>query len=371
MEGLEKLKKTPLFDCHLKAGGKIIDFGGWALPVQYTGILEEHHCVRQRAGLFDVSHMGEVRVEGRGALRYLQHLVANDVSRLSPGQICYAHMLYPNGGTVDDLLVYRLAEQEFFIVINAANTAKDVAWMQKVALDFRDVKVYDLSAATAELALQGPLAASILQRLTSADLSKIRYYWCQRGLKVAGLLCLVSRTGYTGEDGFEIFVEPENAPALWEALLQAGRPEGLRPVGLGARDSLRFEACMPLYGQELDADTSPLEAGLERYVAFDKPDFIGKAGLLERRQAGLKKRLVGFEMVDRGIARSHYRILKGATEVGYVTSGMYSPTLARNLGLGYVPPEMAGVGSEFHVEVRGQGLLARAVPTPFYRRSRR
>jgi len=368
---LEGLKKTPLYDCHVKYGGRVVDFGGWALSVQFKGILEEHKAVRQKAGLFDVSHMGEVRVEGKGALPFLQKLVSNNPSKLQKYQIQYAHMLYPNGGVVDDLLAYRLGDEEFFIVINASNTTKDVAWMREVAARFADVKLYDLSAATAELALQGPLAMQILQRLTKTDLKPIKYYWCLPGVKFGRAICLISRTGYTGEDGFEVFCTPEDAPALWDAIMDAGESDGLQPIGLGARDSLRFEACMPLYGQELDDKTTPLEAGLGKYVDLDKPDFIGREPLLEQARKGLPKKLVGFEMVDRGIARSHFRVLREGDEIGYVTTGMFSPTLGKNIGLAYVPPALAAVGNVFDVEVRGNPLQARIVPTPFYRRLKR
>jgi len=365
------VKQTPLYECHVKYGGRVIDFGGWALPVQYAGIIEEHSGVRSRAGLFDVSHMGEVTVKGKDALAFLQKLVSNDISTVKPGQVRYAHMLYPGGGCVDDLLVYRLGESEedYMLVINAANTQKDYDWMRDVAQGF-DFELANISDDTAELALQGPLAEAILSRLTDADLGTIKYYWCRPDVKVAGRTCLLSRTGYTGEDGFEIFCRPDDAVDLWEAIMEAGRTDGLQPVGLGARDSLRFEASMPLYGQELDAETSPLEAGLGRYVKLDKGDFIGKDALVQRKQEGLKKQLCGLEMIDRGIARTHYPVYNGDAEVGCVTSGMYSPTREKNLAMAYLPPELTEPGTTVEVGVRRRRIKARVIPMPFYRRPR-
>jgi len=365
---MEGLRKTPFYDCHVEHGGKIVDFGGWALPVQFTGILQEHRTVRQKAGLFDVSHMGEIIVEGPDALAYLQRLVSNDVSRLSDGQIQYTHMLYPNGGTVDDLMVYRRGPDRYMLIVNAANADKDYAWATEHAEGF-DVEVRNESDDTAELALQGPESAVILQKLADCDLGDIRYYWFRDGVDVGGIRCTVSRTGYTGEDGFEIYCSPKDATALWKKIMEAGEDRGIRPAGLGARDSLRFEAGMPLYGQELDAETSPLEAGLARFVALDKEGFIGREALLERARS-LPKRLVGFKMVDRGIPRTHYPVYRGDEKVGEVTSGTFSPTLGENLGMGYVPPDMARVGGEIEVEIRGKRLKARIVKLPFYRRPR-
>ena len=368
MEGFDNLKKTPLFEIHQKYGGRIIDFGGWALPVQYTSIVEEHRAVREAAGLFDVSHMGEILVTGPQALAFLQKAVTNDVSRLVDNQIQYSPMCYENGGTVDDLLIYRFGLEEFLLVVNAANKDKDFAWLTDLARGFSGVLLSDISSQWAELALQGPRAEAILQGLTNFDLKEIKYYWFRAGVDVKGVRCLVSRTGYTGEDGFEMYCAPGDAAFLWEALMERGEEQGLVPAGLGARDTLRFEARMPLYGHELDENTSPLEAGLGSFVSFDKGDFVGRAALLEQKEKGLKKKLVGFEMIDRGIPRAHYPILKEGREVGYVTTGSFSPTLEKNIGLGYVPPQLARVGTELEIGVRGKGLKAVVVKTPFYRR---
>ena len=364
-------KRTPFYQSHIKYGGKLIDFGGWALPVQYSGIIDEHHKVRKEAGLFDVSHMGEVTVEGENALAFLQYLVANDVARLEIGQILYTHMLYPTGGTVDDLLVYRTGEKDYLLVINAANLEKDWNWIQEQAAKCENVKVANVSDDMAELALQGPKAEPILQKLTDYDLSSIKYYWLVKDINIDGVKCLVSRTGYTGEDGFEIFCAPGDAEDLWEKVMGAGEEFGLAPTGLGCRDTLRFEAGMPLYGQELDKETSPLEARLNRFVALDKEEhFIGKEALKKRLDEGLKKRLVGLEMLERAIPRSHYKIAKEGQEIGEVTTGSYSPTLERNIAMAYVTPGNTKLGTEVDVMIRNKARKAKIIKLPFYRRPR-
>ncbi len=372
MDNLGSLRKTPNYDMHVKYGGKVVDFGGWALSVQFSGILEEHKIVREKVGLFDVSHMGEATVVGEQALPFLQKLVSRDLSTMVDGQIYYTHMLYPNGGTVDDLMVTRYGPTDYYLVINASNAAKDVEWMQKLAHEFPKVKVTDISADTAELALQGPLAPATLQKLTRYDLSKLKYYHAVRDVEVAGIpKCIISRTGYTGEDGFEVFTDPRNANKLWEAIMDAGQEFGIKPIGLGARDTLRFEASMPLYGQELDENTSPLEAGLGRFVNVDKPTpFIGQEALKKQVAQGLPKKLVGFEMVDRGIPRHNYKVAKNGKEIGYVTTGSYSPTLDRNIGNAFVPVSEAKIGNEFDVIVRDRPLKARIIKVPFYRRKK-
>ncbi|HEY3316591.1 MAG TPA: glycine cleavage system aminomethyltransferase GcvT [Bacillota bacterium] len=369
---MDNLRKTPNYDMHFKYGGKVVDFGGWALSVQFSGILEEHKQVREKVGLFDVSHMGEATVVGEQALAFLQKLVSRDLTPMEEGQVFYTHMLYPNGGTVDDLMVTKWGPTDYFLVINASNAAKDVAWMQKLAQEFPKVKVTDLSADTAELALQGPLAPATMQKLTKVDLSKLGYYHAVRKVEVAGIPnCIISRTGYTGEDGFEVFCDPANANKLWEAIMEAGKEFGIKPIGLGARDTLRFEASMPLYGQELDQNTSPLEAGLGRFVSVDKPTpFIGQEALKKQVAEGLPKKLVGFEMVDRGIPRHNYPVAKNGKEIGYVTTGSFAPTLNKNIGNAFVPVAEAKIGNEFDVIVRGKPLKARIVKTPFYKRKK-
>jgi aminomethyltransferase len=318
------LKRTPLIDCHRRAGGKLVDFAGWQMPVQYEGVIEEHRAVRTAAGLFDVSHMGEVRVAGPGALSYLQHLTPNDVSKLVPGQAHYSALLSEQGTYLDDILVYRLAAEEFLVVVNASNADSDFAWMLSHRIP--NCEVENVSQRYALLALQGPRALSILSRHTAVDLGAIKYYRFATGA-VLGRPAILSRTGYTGEDGFELYLDPADAPAIWDALLADGAPEGLLPAGLGARDTLRMEAAMALYGHEIDAHTTPLEAGLQWAVKLDKGEFIGRNALLAQQAAGVPRRLVGFEVTDRGIARQGHEVFVGSRRVGAVTSGTFSPTL--------------------------------------------
>lgn len=360
-------KKTPLYETHLKYGGKIVEFGGWQLPVQYAGIIEEHQAVRQKAGLFDVSHMGEVRVKGAQALAYLQKLVTNDVARIADGQVQYTPMCYPSGGTVDDLLIYRFNEAEYLLVINAANIEKDWAWMQENSGGF-DVTLENLSDSTAELALQGPLAEAILRRLSDAPLDKLAYYWFYPQISVAGKEVLISRTGYTGEDGFEIYCRPEDAAYLWEEIMRVGKEDGLQPAGLGCRDTLRFEAALPLYGHELSAEITPLEAGLPRFVKLEKGDFNGCAALTQQKAAGVKRKVVGFALTERGIARAEYPVLKDGRRIGVVTTGSYAPTLEKNIGLALLEAEHAQIGATISIEIRGKAVAAEIIGKPFYKR---
>jgi len=363
-----ELKRTPLHAEHVAAKAKVIDFGGWEMPVQYAGVLEEHHTVRTKAGLFDVSHMGEIDVRGRDALAFVQDLITNDVARLADRQILYSPMCYPDGGIVDDLLVYRFDERHFYIVVNASNTDKDYAWMLEHAAGY-EVTVANISAQTAQLALQGPLAERILQRLADIDLSQIKYYWFQQG-RIDGVPCLISRTGYTGEDGFEFYFAPEFAARLWRKVLAEGQPEGIQPIGLGARDTLRFEARLPLYGNELGPDITPLEADLGIFVKLAKADFIGKEALSRQKEAGVPRKLVGLEMIERGIARSHYPIQKDGSDVGFVTSGSFSPTLNKNIALGLIRADLAELGATLDVIIRGKAVKAQIIPTPFYKRAK-
>lgn len=368
MLDMDKLRKTPLLECHQKHGGKIVDFGGWALPVQYSGIIDEHRAVRERAGLFDVSHMGEVRVTGPEALDFLNYLLTNDVQKISVNQIQYSPMCYPDGGVVDDLLVYRTGDDDYLLVVNASNKDKDLQWILQHAEDFQ-VKVVDESDDTAQLALQGPAAQEILQDLVDVNLQDIKYFWFVDGVGVAGYTALVSRTGYTGEDGFEIYCAPEAAPEIWSAVMEAGEEFGLIPAGLGARDTLRFEAAMCLYGQELGPDINPLEAGLKYFVRLGKDDFVGKAALAAAAEEGVQKRLVGFEMIDRGVPRTGYPIYgEDGEEVGHVSSGSFSPTLEKNVGMGFVRPELTKKGTHLRIGVRKRKLQAVVVKTPFYQR---
>jgi len=363
------LKRTPLFDVESELGGKMVDFGGWELPVQYTSILDEHKAVRERAGLFDVSHMGEITVQGPKALEFLQRVTCNDVSKLMDGRCQYNGLLYPTAGFVDDILIYQNAPSDYLIVVNASNADKDFEWFQECAREFTDVEVRNVSDQYAQLALQGPASEKILQPLTDVDLSVMKYYRFSRG-KVDGIEAIVSRTGYTGEDGFEVYVAPERAGSLFRKILDAGKSVDALPAGLGARDTLRLEAKMALYGNDIDQGTTPLEADLAWIVKLDKGDFFGSDVLQREKQEGVRKKLVGFEMVDRGIARHGYPIVDGSEETGIVTSGTHSPTLKKAIGLAYVPLQKAEIGSELLIMIRGKETKARVVPTPFYKRAK-
>jgi aminomethyltransferase len=367
---MDGLKRTPLYEMHLKYGGKMIEFGGWSLPVQYTGIKEEHRAVRSGCGLFDVSHMGEVLVKGEDALSFLSKLVTNDPARLAVGQVQYTPMCYPDGGVVDDLLIYKFSATEYWLVINAANIAKDWAWIREQSAGL-NVAITDLSETTAQLALQGPLAETILAPLGDRQLADLKYYWFEPQCRIAGKKVLISRTGYTGEDGFEIYCRPDDAPILWETLLETGKSRGLIPVGLGCRDTLRFEACLPLYGHELSAAISPLEAGLSPFVKLEKAAFNGRAALAAQKQQGLQRKLVGLKVLGRGVARAGYPVLADSGGViGKVTSGSYAPTLEQNLALALVEIDYAAVGQQLGFEVRGKIIAAEVVAKPFYRRKR-
>ena len=361
------LRQTPLNAIHRQLGAKMVPFGGWDMPVQYAGILEEHRAVRGKAGLFDVSHMGEFEVEGPDAAAAVQRLVSNDMGTLQVGQVRYAALCTEAGTFVDDLTVARLAGDRFLITVNASNIEKDLAWIRAHAGG--RVTIRDKSEETALLALQGPAAVAILQPLTPLDLGAIKYYWFARG-KALGLDVICSRTGYTGEDGFELYLPAAQAPAAWSALLEAGRAHGLQPCGLGARDTLRLEAKMAPYGNDIDDQHTVLEADLAWIVKFDKGDFIGRSALWKQKTEGLRRKLVGFEVVGRGIARHGYPLAKGGASIGEVTSGSLAPWLNKPIGLGYVPVEHAAVGAEFDVIIRGQPVAARVVPTPFYKRPR-
>jgi aminomethyltransferase len=365
------LKKTALYDVHVERGARIVDFGGWAMPVQYTGIIEEHQAVRHQAGLFDVSHMGEVQVRGPGAEAFLQRLLTNDVSKVADGQCQYTLMCNERGGVVDDVLLYRFSANDFLVVVNASNLDKDLAWIeQQLTAAEYDATVTDVTDNWSLLALQGPEAEAIANRIADQDLADIPFFWFRDGMTLGGVRCLVSRTGYTGEDGFEIFCAWDDGPRLWQALEQAGEASGLKLCGLGARDTLRLEARLPLYGQELDEDTSPLEAGLGMFVKLHKGDFIGRDALQQQKEQGLRKRLAGFKVTGRGIPRTGYPLQQDGADVGVVASGTSSPTLGEQIGLGFVPPALASPGTAIDVVIRGRPVAAVIVPTPFYRRSK-
>ncbi len=366
---MTQLKRTPLYETHRALGARMVEFGGWEMPVQYSGILDEHHTVRNAAGLFDIDHMGQIDVTGPDALAFLQYLFTADLSALALFNAKYAILCYADGGIVDDTFIYKLPNvgkkklQHYMVVVNASNREKDFAWLSAHVGKFR-VALRDVSEQYYMLAFQGPKAESVLQKLESFDLSKLKYHTA-REFRIHKDKGLLARTGYTGEDGFELFVPAQYGKHVWDAILDVGKSDGVKPIGLGARDSLRFEAKFALYGHEIDAQTTPLEAALGWACDLSKA-FVGRDALLKQKLEGVKKKLVGFEMIDRGIARRDYEIAKEGRVVGVVTSGMFAPTLKKNIGLGFVPPALAALGTEFEVIVRGNPLKARVVKTPFY-----
>ncbi|MEJ2084158.1 MAG: glycine cleavage system aminomethyltransferase GcvT [Acidobacteriota bacterium] len=366
MNDSSEAKRTPLYQAHLEAGAKMVDFAGWTMPVQYSGVIEEHRAVRQAAGLFDVSHMGQIRVTGASAESFLQSVTPNDVSRLTRGRAHYSGLLTEAGTYIDDLLVYRLGDEDFLLVVNAANADKDFDWLRSRSAG--EVELEDVSEDWALLALQGPRAREILASLTPCDIDALKYYRFAVDA-VAGGEAIISRTGYTGEDGFELYLQPDHAPAVWRQLLETGAPVGLRPAGLGARDTLRLEAGMALYGHEIDDTTTPFDAGLNWVVKMDKGEFVGRGALEAQQQQGSTRSLVGFEVQDRGIARQGHRVVAADEEIGWVTSGTWSPTFEKALGMAYVPRSATAIGTDLTLDVRGRSVAAKVVDLPFYKRN--
>jgi aminomethyltransferase len=365
------LKKTPLNARHRASGARMVPFGGWDMPVEYAGggVVSEHMAVRTRAGIFDVSHMGEIEIAGRDALAAVQRISSNDASKLQVGQAQYSGLLTPQGTFVDDLLVYRLAPAHFLLVVNAGNIPNDYAWIAEHIQGVGDAVAVDASSRYALIAVQGPEAQNIVQPLTGVDLAGIKYYWFAHG-EVASVRATISRTGYTGEDGFEIFVPPQSADRVWLALLEAGKSAGIVPCGLGARDTLRLEAGMRLHGNDIDETTSAVEADLSWIVGWKKDDFIGAAALRAQKAAGVARKIVGFEMLDRGIARHGYDAYVGDAKAGLVTSGTQTPHLKKAIGMAYLPIQHTAVDTEFDVDIRGRRTRARVVPMPFYKRQK-
>ena len=357
------LKQTPFHDLHTALGAKMVEFADFEMPVQYTGIIEEHHAVRLAVGVFDVTHMGEFFVRGKGALEFLQHVTINDVARLKPGRVQYSAMCYEDGGIIDDLLIYRL-ENYYMLVVNASNLQKDFDWL--LSRKSGDVELENVSTATALLAVQGPKSLAALQKLTSEDLSKIEYYSFTQGT-LAGVPMVISRTGYTGELGFELYFDShtETTKKIWHAVFDAGKEWSIRPVGLGARDTLRLEMGYCLYGNDIDSTTNPLEAGLGWITKLSKKEFVGRAALLKARDEGLKRKLVGFTLPERTVARHGNDLLKNGAVVGHVTSGTFSPSLKRGIGMGYVSIECAEAGTIVAVNIRGKEVPATIVKVPF------
>jgi len=374
---VSELRKTPLNALHRRLGAKMVNFGGWDMPVEYPssgGLIAEHKAVRGSVGVFDVSHMGDIRIRSGkkpgGALAAVQHITMNDASKLAIGQAQYSAMLYPEGTFVDDVIVHRLGEDDYLLVINAGTREKDINWVRESTKGL-DCVVEDLSDAYTQLAIQGPRAAEVVQKLTDADLTTIKNYWFKHGT-VCGLKnTLIARTGYTGEDGFEIYVPSDVATSerIWNQVVEAGRGFAIVPCGLGARNTLRLESKMALYGHEISEKINVWEAGLDRYCKLEKGDFIGRAALERAKAAGVTRTLVGIEMIDRGIARDEYCCWGEAGErIGMVTSGSPSPTLGKNIALAYVPPAYSSLGTILYVEIRGQKYKAQIVATPFYKR---
>ena len=361
-------KKTPFYYIHEKLGAKIVDFAGYYMPVQYRSIVEEHKRVRKSVGLFDLSHMGEFVVTGEGAFQFVQNAVTNDISKLDQRQVLYTCMCYPDGGIVDDLLVYNLGDH-FLLVVNASNIDKDFEHLQSL-IKTDDIKLEDISDQTALLAIQGPDAQKALAKMTDYDLESIPFYWAAVA-EVAGVEMIFSRTGYTGEDGFELYMPPENAPKLWDATMEAAREFDGEPIGLGARDSLRLEMKYALYGNDIDQTTNPLEAGLGWTVKLDKPAFVGRDALVRIKEQGLKRKLVAFELKEKGIPRQHYPLMVDGAKVGEVASGIFSPMLEKGIGTGYVEASHTKIGNEIGIEIRGKIIPAEIVKPPFYKQGTR
>ncbi|PYV51519.1 MAG: glycine cleavage system aminomethyltransferase GcvT [Acidobacteria bacterium] len=372
------VRKTALNAAHRALGAKMVDFNGWDMPVEYPasvggGIIAEHIAVRTSVGIFDVSHMGDIRLAGPDALAAVQHISMNDASRLAIGQAQYSALLYPQGTFVDDVIVHRLGNDEYLLVINAGTREKDFNWVRDNTRQF-NCKVQNLSDDFTQIAIQGPKGVDLLSRLTDVDLRTVKFYWVTHGT-VCGLNnILIARTGYTAEDGFEIYVPSDETTSerVWNEVLAAGKEFGAVPCGLGARNTLRLEGKLPLYGHEISDTINVWEAGLDRFCKVEKPEFVGREALEQARATGTKRTLIGLEMVGRGIARDSYRILNTeGQEIGYVTSGSYAPFLKKNIALAYVPPEFSAVGTELQVEIRNQGVKAEVVPTPFYKKPKK
>jgi glycine cleavage system T protein (aminomethyltransferase) len=360
-------KKTPLHARHVASGARMVEFEGWDMPLEYSGITQEHLAVRTAAGVFDVSHMGELEIAGKDAPAAVQSIFCNDIAKLQPGQAQYSAILTELGTFVDDVVVCRLRSDHFLVVVNAANTFKDYGWIAARLAPFGDAVVMDATSRYALIAVQGPASAAVVQPLTGVDLASLRYYSFAHG-EIANVRGTISRTGYTGEDGFELFVPPQQADRVWQAILASGEPHGLLPCGLGARDTLRLEAGMRLYGNEIDETTTALEADLGWIVGWDKGEFVGGQRLRAQKAGALTRKLVGFELIDPGVARHGYDVYVDGSQIGKVASGTQTPTVKKSIGMTYVPIAFAGHGQEFEIDIRGRRAHARVVPLPFYKR---
>ena len=358
------LKATPLLGLHKELGAKLVPFVGWNMPIQFAGVLSEHICVRERVGLFDVSHMGEIEVKGKDAKKFLQFLLSNNVEKMFDGSILYSLMCYETGGVVDDLLAYRFSENHYFLCVNASNSDKDYDWIARHASSF-NVNIKNISSETSQLALQGPDAKNVLQSLCDISLDDLSYYNFRKGM-VNNVESLISRTGYTGEDGFELYLSPEKVSEVFRSLMEQGRSYGIQPIGLGARDTLRIEMGYPLYGNEIDNNPTPLDAGLGWVIKFDKGEFLGRGSLLKQKEQGSPRRkLVGLKLLTRGVPRAHYQVFKNGESVGEVTSGTFSPTLNTGVGLCYVSSEYSDIGNHLDVKIRDQLVATEVIQLPF------
>ena len=358
------LKATPLLGLHKELGAKLVPFVGWNMPIQFAGVLSEHICVRERVGLFDVSHMGEIEVKGKDAKKFLQFLLSNNVEKMFDGSILYSLMCYETGGVVDDLLAYRFSENHYFLCVNASNSDKDYDWIARHASSF-NVNIKNTSSETSQLALQGPDAKNVLQSLCGISLDDLSYYNFRKGM-VNNVESLISRTGYTGEDGFELYLSPKKVSEVFRSLMEQGRSYGIQPIGLGARDTLRIEMGYPLYGNEIDNNPTPLDAGLGWVIKFDKGEFLGRGSLLKQKEQGSPRRkLVGLKLLTRGVPRAHYQVFKNGESVGEVTSGTFSPTLNTGVGLCYVSSEYSDIGNHLDVKIRDQLVATEVIQLPF------
>lgn len=363
----EGLKRTPLFEVYGNYDAKIVPFAGWEMPIEFKGITEEHKMVRASAGIFDVSHMGEIEVKGKDAEAFCQKICTNDISKLEDNQILYSFMCYENGTVVDDILVYKFSRDDFMLVVNAGNISKDYEWIESHAAGY-EVNINNISDSIGQVAIQGPKAEAILQKFTETDLSEIKFFYALRNVDIKGINTIVSRTGYTGEDGFEIYCEAKDSVKLWKLILKESSEEDIIPIGLGARDTLRFEANLPLYGNELSDEITPIEAGYGYFVKLDKDDFIGKEALMAQKSGGLKRKIVGFELLDKRISRHGYEVYSENDKIGVVTTGYQSPTLQKSIGLALIDAQYAALGNEIYIDIRNKKVPAKIVSRSFYKK---
>jgi aminomethyltransferase len=363
---MDKLKQTPLYNIHVELGAKMAPFAGWEVPIRYTSVIEEHNAVRNRCGLFDVSHMGELEIRGSNALEAIQLLTTNDASRLASGQIQYTLLCNHDGGVIDDVTVYKFNEKRYMLCVNASNTGKVYNWIKEQVGPTAEVS--DISKLTGQIAIQGPLSLEVLQPITDTNLSSLRYYRFHEG-SIGGTESIISRMGYTGEDGFEIFTQADKIEQVWQALMNSGKKFGILASGLASRDTLRLEMGYPLYGHELNEKTTPLEAGLDRFVKLDKPTFTGKIALEKKKKKGIKKRLVGLEMLEPGIPRQGYHIIKNDIVIGNITSGTFSPTLKKPIAMGYIKAPFSSLDTELYIMIRKKPVKGRVVAIPFYKKT--